>query len=498
MMERMPLLGGAYQSRSLISGAQRCINLYPEKNDDPQAPVPVTHYPTPGLTLRGTPPMAGPCRCVYRATNGALYTVVRRKVYRVSATWVYTEIGTLNVDLPTLVSMADNGLAIVVVDGTSVGYAINMADDDFAQISDPNFYGATRANYVDTFFAFNTPGTIQWQISLPLVTFDNLTAGVITPGNLYPAFDPLDVAGKTGSADPIATLIVMKGNPWPIGTLTSEIWYNSGGADFAFARVPNALVEHGCIAPYSVWQTDTSVFWLAQDREGKALVLRGNSDYSVEIISTTGIAFILQNLSDLTDAIGFCYQQNGHAFYVLTFPTANRTFAVELVTKQWHELAWTDPVNGTLNRHRANCCCYANSLVLVGDWQNGNIYELDPSNFTDNGNPITRLRTIPHIVAKGQRLRMDLFMADLQGGTLTSDTPDVPPKVYLRVSTDRGGSYGNKVEGVFGAAGDYGQFPFWRNLGYARDFVLELSWSEPINTALNGGFFEGASEVVKP
>ena len=51
-MPRVPLVSGAYQARSLIAGAQRCVNLYPEHNpDDSQAPVPVTHYLTPGLTL---------------------------------------------------------------------------------------------------------------------------------------------------------------------------------------------------------------------------------------------------------------------------------------------------------------------------------------------------------------------------------------------------------------------------------------------------------------
>lgn len=47
---RFPLVGGAYQAKSIIANAQRCVNLYPEANlPSSQAPVPVTHYPTPGL-----------------------------------------------------------------------------------------------------------------------------------------------------------------------------------------------------------------------------------------------------------------------------------------------------------------------------------------------------------------------------------------------------------------------------------------------------------------
>lgn len=60
-MARVPLTGGAYQARSIIAGAQREVNLYPEHNTSAdQAPVQVTHYPTPGLKL-----LNGPTNGVY-------------------------------------------------------------------------------------------------------------------------------------------------------------------------------------------------------------------------------------------------------------------------------------------------------------------------------------------------------------------------------------------------------------------------------------------------
>ncbi len=54
---RVPLISGAYEARSIIANAQRCINLYQEKNQE-DSPVPVTHYLTPGLIL-----MAGSSSC---------------------------------------------------------------------------------------------------------------------------------------------------------------------------------------------------------------------------------------------------------------------------------------------------------------------------------------------------------------------------------------------------------------------------------------------------
>lgn len=53
-MARIPLIGGAYQAKSIIANAQRCVNLYPEANpQSDQPPSPATHYPTPGLVKIG-------------------------------------------------------------------------------------------------------------------------------------------------------------------------------------------------------------------------------------------------------------------------------------------------------------------------------------------------------------------------------------------------------------------------------------------------------------
>jgi len=46
---RVELLGKPYTGKSVIASGQEAINLYAENNaGDPQAPVRVTYYPTPG------------------------------------------------------------------------------------------------------------------------------------------------------------------------------------------------------------------------------------------------------------------------------------------------------------------------------------------------------------------------------------------------------------------------------------------------------------------
>src|SRR6185312_1431582 len=174
--------------------------------------VPATCYPTPGLALLSTPPYVEGMRTLYRASNGNLYAVIGPNVYSVSNTFMWTLLGTVP-DRTTPFSMADNGLVIVMVDGSATSYCINMSSNAFGTISATNFYGGTSVVYQDTYFIFNSPGTDQFYISLSNVTFTMLTGGT--------AFDPLDIAAKS-TADPIVALALVHGELWLIGTLTTE------------------------------------------------------------------------------------------------------------------------------------------------------------------------------------------------------------------------------------------------------------------------------------
>jgi hypothetical protein len=65
-----------------------------------------------------------------------------------------------------------------------------------------------------------------------------------------------------------------------------------------------------------------------------------------------------------------------------------------------------------------------------------------------------------------------------------------PPLISLRISRDRGASWGNAVMQPMGAQGLYLTKPTWYRLGYMWDAVFELSWSTPMKTALNDAFIE--------
>lgn len=482
MKERIPLVSVPYAGQSVISSGQECVNLYAESvaKIDPQAPTPITYYPTPGTKLYGkNSEYIFPSRGMYRTSRDTAYFVVGQQVYFVGTDGSLTVIGII-ADRPNRVYMKDNGLVVVLVDGVN-GYVIDIVSNAFATITDPNFLGADFVELLDTFFIFNRPNTNQFYISISNADFTLLS----TVG----AFDPLDIAAKAGFNDPIQCIVSVHRELWLIGNLTSEVWIGTGAADFYFQQVQGAYINHGTPAKYSVASQDILTLFLQQDMQGNGLVLQGQG-YDVVEISTPRLVKEFKSYPTIEDGIGFCYQVSDHAFYELVFPTANKGWIYDLTTKQWSEKNWMDD-NGVLNRPRENMCMLFNGLLLVGDWETGNLLQLDVNTYTDytNDNPIgtiPRIRTFPHMMDANARVIYNSFDADITVGDILDQS--VTPMISLSWSDDRGVSYGSPVMQSMGRTGQYLTTVTWNRLGYARDRVYKLSWSENLNCALNGGF----------
>lgn len=506
---RIPLTGGAYAAKSVIADAQRCVNLYVESNPS-DSPSPSTHYPTPGLTPVSTPPIVAESRCIYTASNGNRYEIVGSNLYFVDSNLAYNWLGALSTSGGP-VSMVDNGTQAFVVDGTNFGFNVDITQNKMTAVTDPAFYGADKVDYVDGYFLFNKPDSQQFYISL----FNDI------------AFDPLDIASKSTYSDNLVTLAVMHREIWLFGDLTTEVWYNTGASDFTFGRMPGVFIEHGIAAKHSVAKIDLALFWLGKDLQGQGVVFAGKN-YSAERVSTHALEQEFSTYSRIDDAIGFSYLQEGHAFYVLTFPTANKTWCFDLATGMWHQRAYLE-ADGSLSRHRMNCHSFNGGQNLVGDWQTGQVYALDPNAYTDNGAAMLYIRSFPHIGGKdGNRVMFRQFIADMEvgnsyqpamltqysspllttdgGSTIVTDNgfssfiaeqatlvPDTrPPMVSLRWSDDRGKSWGNPVMSTLGQTGETLTSIQFQRLGYSRDRVFELSWSAPVKTALNGAFVDAA------
>ena len=484
-MTKIALTMGAYEARSILADAQRCINLFQEKNPE-DSPFPFTLYPTPGLQLLTTAPVVGQVRALYTTSTGVFIAVVGANIYTVSTAYVWTLLGTLTTNTG-YVSIKDNTLVCVIVDGTANARVINLTGLTFGSVSATNFFAADRVDYIDTYLIFNRSRTNQF-----FFTFSNADYGMFTGGT---AFDPLDIAAKTGGNDNIIGLAVMHREIWLIGGSpiagsggTSEVWFDAGAADFAFQAMPGAFVEHGCTAVGSIAKYDLALYWLGQDAAGNSIVFEG-AQYRVRRISTHAIENEISGYPNKADALGFTYLQEGHIFYVLTFPEANVTWVYDVSEQQWHKRCWADS-DGNLNRWRANCFAAFNNQLIVGDFENGNLYALNLDYYLDNGAPIPRIRSFPHITEENDRVIHKSLIAAMEVGNEMDTSTGDQFQVSLRWSDNAGRSYGEAVEQSLGDTGEYLTSVQFNRLGLARDRVYEFSWSAPMKTCIQGVYLD--------
>lgn len=463
--QKIPLTEGSYEARSCIASLQRCVNLYPEKNPD-DSPFPFTLYPTPGLRSRFVPPLPAPARCSYTASNGNLFYVVGKSVYYVSSGMVGTKLGEINTTASP-VSISDNGSTAVVVDGSPQGFLIDLPTNAFSLYADPNYLGSSRVDYLDGYFMFNKPESKFFYTSLYGAT----------------AIDPTYIASKVGAPDLLAGVACAERQAWLLGKKTSEVWSNAGAPSFPFQAIQGAFVRHGISSVYSIAIHANVVYAVMQDPEGHGVII-GLTGYAAGRISTPAIEQALSKYPTLADAIGYCYQQSGHAFYVVSFPSAGKTWAWDIGEQKWHELSWCDE-NGEEQRFRGQVAAFAYGMNLTGDWQNGTLYSRELEQYNDFGGPIVRRRGFPHAVSGGREGIYEQFQAEMEVGNAGSGET---PEVSMRYSPSRGKSWSIPESQSLGVTGDYLAVPQWRQLGQSRDMVFELFWAADVKTALNGAY----------
>jgi hypothetical protein len=469
---KTPILGSSYVARSVNAADNRMVNLFPEIIPEGGKEAAFLSR-CPGLQFLQTVG-TGPIRGLWaHQTNGTdFYVVSGVQVFKLSGlTATPTLLGTVSGTGP--VSIADNGTQIFFAcNGPS--YIYNEVTNVFQQITDPDFPGALTVGYLDGYFVFTEPDSQRvWVTSI----FEGTQ------------IDALDFASAEGSPDGLVGLIVDHREAWLFGTDSVEVWYDAGLADFPLARIQGAFNEIGCVATFSIAKLDNGLFWLGTDARGQGIVYRANG-YTGTRVSTHAVEYAIAQYGNLADAIAYTYQQEGHAFYVLTFPTGNATWVYDVATGAWHERAGWD--NGAFMRHRSNCQCNFGGNIIVGDYENGNIYRFNLDVFADNGGIQKWLRSwraLPTGQNDLKRTAHHSLQLDCQSGVGLNSGQGSDPQVVLRWSDDGGHTWSNEHWSPMGKIGQYFHRVFWRRLGMTmklRDRVYEVSGTDPVKIAIVG------------
>lgn len=474
-MAQIPFIGPSYSLRSVSADGQKTINMYPDINELGQGKSNIFLTGTPGLKSFLTPDNTTSTDAVRGAfvnSKDEFFIVCGFNFIKItydaqSDSYYQRVLGVLTTNTGP-VSIAENGFQIAIVDGDNL-YIYIYKDDTFSPYNPAGWLGSNTVVYFGTYFVFIKRDSQQFYISAP---YDGTK------------IDALDFASKEGSPDNLVASLAINQTLWLFGTKSIEVYYNSGAGGFPLSVMDGGFIQYGCMAPFSVAIANNAPIWLGRDINGSGTIYMANGSYQPQRISNFAVEYYIQNLATISDAQAYTYQQEGHVFYVINFPTGGTTWVYDLTTQMWHERQYFNSKIGQAERHRSQYHVFWRNKHLVTDYAKNIIYDMSLDYFDDNGDSIQRIRRSPHQAgADLQRLSFREFQLDLDVGS----TNDISaPKVSLRYSNDGGHTWSDYLQISLGSKGNYLKRVIWRRLGMARDRVWEVSQTDSVKVTWLG------------
>src|SRR5262245_42149180 len=370
------LVGGTNFLRSNLANYERAINCRPERATPGNPKTPSWLGNTPGLryvtTVHADP---------VDPTGHAIETlfVVLDRVFGVSQTIFFelnadetiTEWGEVAHDGKDLATMASGGTAsdtVLIIAGSS-GYVFTLSTNTFEEITDADFP--------------ENPAMCDFFAGYFLVLERNSRTFFWSAIEDPTSWDPLDFASVTWASDALVFLKRVGTHIWLVGELTAQIWYATGD-QLIFAPAAEALLEHGCIAPFSGQRIgENTLVWLDRNEQGGGLIVVA-SGITPANITTYSVAWQQEEIAEVTSrlefAVGVPMQIAGHLDYVLlnrhnaVIPYTTPVF--DFTESLWHERATWNARRARWEQWRIGCHCYCFQRHYGGDYRSGAIYQI--------------------------------------------------------------------------------------------------------------------------
>lgn len=264
---------------------------------------------------------------------------------------------------------------------------------------------------------------------------------------------------------------------------SGQVYYDSGSYPTPFVPNPSGIFETGCVSPYSIVSLDNTVYWLGGNKQGQGIIYKLNG-FTPLRISTHSIETAIQDMSVISDARAFAYQQNGHHFYAITFPTGDKTYVYDVNTGLWHERA--NFAGGSFSRWAAQEYAYFANKHLVLDYADGKIFSIDDGAYTYGTEDRKWLRSFRVPTSNMNRERHTRLQLDCEAGV--GVVGGAEPTVMLKWSDDGGHTWSNEVwrsMGI-GSVGEYNKRVVWHRLGMTtgQPRIYELSGTASVKTVL--------------
>lgn len=406
---------------------------------------------------------AGTGRGIFNSSKlGKLIIVINDIVYTYDKAGYFNEVGKLHTHTGDVFIAENKSQQIAICDKKNI-YLYDYGAGTFAQIN--TGFKPGYVIYQDGYFLSPDLDRSEWRLS-------TLNNGASWPTILTGEF-------QTDADNPVAVVKVPgKGNRVLVmGSIVTELWGNVGSRLFPYQRTSGFNIDYGCANPASIGTGEGFVAWVGVNARSGAAIMYSTGGVP-EQISTDGINFKLDQLTDPTDCAGFIFKQDGHVFYQITFRTDNVTYVYDFNTQKFFTM--TDK---NMDFHIAKDVAYFDNDFHFISFTDGNIYKMSSDLMTYDGEEIPRIRVCTTLRTQDG----NPFIANRLAFIIEQGTNEEISRVDLSISIDGGEDFSSYTPLTLNSLGTYrNQAEAW-GLGYCNEFTAQFRfWSKGRFVVNNG------------
>ena len=471
------ILGGTYEHSFRDWNSQRTINWYPKITDSKSQEKNKTQmalFPRPGLSeyvdlggeaIRGL-------YTVFTLTQERCFAVVGTSLYEINYDLSSTFRGSLtgmSIGSKSKVYMACNGNGELLIQDPLSAYVFDLLTNTLTKVTSEDYPRGTTLDYADGYFIISGNNG--------RVYFSDLNDGFTWPGfNFFtPTFKP----------DKVKAVVAVREEIYCFGDETIEVYINDGTTPFI--RQSRTSMYFGLTARDSIAVHQSGVFFLGKSKTGGSTVYLMGSDYSLTPISPPAITDKINASGVHEDAEGYVTTtHDGHIFYFLHLPALHTTLVYDMTTGMWHERQSQKPssdADGAYSQDmfRGKCFTTFKGKNLFGDWWSGKIFIEDYSATTDDDLPRILRRTSSIFQQEQKYMSVYSLEFDVNSGMGKTTGQGVNPILNVKCSLDGGNTFEQEENLFLGALGKYDTRVSINNIGTSRNWVIDLSISDPID-----------------
>ena len=447
------VVGQSYEHRSEAFSIQKTMNLIPQAEAE-------------GASSLSTWPGAKPFHTSSGVNRGTtvfineLYKVTSNTLFKVDSLGVATSIGTISGSNRCI--FANDGLNLIITTG---GTGYQLSSGVLTEITDSDFQNGNSVTYINQQMIYDGNGG-QFQVS-----------DVGNPDSLQPN----NFATAESSPDDTIRVFAFKERVYVFGETSVETWYNSGTGNPPFSRVNGGTMNVGLAAIHSVAATDDFCYFLGDDKR----VYRFSS-HQPQNVTSIAISHQFDLLDTVSDGLGGIVRIEGQSFYVLTFPSGNKTFVFNEQSGMWFNLS-TGAFEG---RYIGDSYAEVYGKRLIADKNSGGILELDLNTFTDNGQVKIQERIFGPMNGTGleipaERLLMSWVDIVMQMGVGLVTGQGENPQLMVSASFDGGKTFTSPGDVLLGRQGEGRLKARWDHTESFYDVFIKIRCSDPVFIAIS-------------